>query len=107
MAKLHKYKNHRGMYYFNCPACNSEHYIATAENDCGFPIWQWNKDVNNPTISPSIQEEYHGDDKDTICHSFIRDGKIQYLSDCTHQLAGQTVELPDTIDEYDEEPLKE
>lgn len=29
-----------------------------------------------------------------VCHSFIRDGQIQFLSDCTHALAGQTVPLP-------------
>ena len=29
------------------------------------------------------------------CHSFVTDGRIQFLSDCTHALAGQTVDLPD------------
>ncbi len=29
------------------------------------------------------------------CHSFVTDGKIQFLSDCSHALAGQTVDLPD------------
>lgn len=28
-----------------------------------------------------------------ICHSFVRNGKIEFLSDCTHELAGKTVEL--------------
>ena len=28
-------------------------------------------------------------------HSYVTDGRIQYLSDCTHPLAGQTVDLPD------------
>ncbi|MEO7016286.1 MAG: hypothetical protein ABI067_07055 [Leifsonia sp.] len=28
------------------------------------------------------------------CHSFITDGKIKYLSDCNHHLAGQTIDLP-------------
>ena len=36
--------------------------------------------------------------KDTICHSFIRDGFIEYLSDCTHSLAGKTVELKELQD---------
>ena len=31
----------------------------------------------------------------TRCHSFVREGRIEFLSDCTHALAGQTVELPD------------
>lgn len=28
-----------------------------------------------------------------ICHSFITDGEIQFLNDCTHKLAGHTVDL--------------
>jgi hypothetical protein len=30
---------------------------------------------------------------DKVCHSLIRDGQIQFLTDCTHELAGQTVPL--------------
>ena len=96
--KLHKYKNHRGMYYFYCPACKCEHYIATGINDCGFPVWKCNGDMEKPTVEPSIKVEYHGADKDTVCHSFVRDGKIQYLSDCTHELAGKTVDMVDCDD---------
>lgn len=33
-----------------------------------------------------------------VCHSFVRDGKIEFLSDCTHRLAGQTVEMEDWHD---------
>ena len=29
------------------------------------------------------------------CHTFVTDGRIQFLGDCTHALAGQTVDLPD------------
>jgi hypothetical protein len=29
------------------------------------------------------------------CHSFVTDGRIQFLSDSTHALAGQTVDLPE------------
>lgn len=31
--------------------------------------------------------------RDMVCHSFVTDGRIQFLSDCTHALAGQTVYL--------------
>ena len=31
----------------------------------------------------------------TVCHSFVTDGRIQFLADCTHALAGQTVDLPE------------
>jgi hypothetical protein len=30
----------------------------------------------------------------TVCHSFIRGGFWEYLSDCTHHLANQRVALP-------------
>ncbi len=30
----------------------------------------------------------------TVCHSFLTDGRIQFLDDCTHAMAGQTVDLP-------------
>jgi hypothetical protein len=29
----------------------------------------------------------------TRCHIFVRDGKIQFLNDCTHELAGKTVPM--------------
>lgn len=45
----------------------------------------------------------HGDTKGTDvqsrCHTFIRAGKIEFLGDCTHALAGQTVALPDWPDD--------
>jgi hypothetical protein len=34
-------------------------------------------------------------EKDEICHSFVTAGHIQFLSDCTHEMAGQTVEIPE------------
>jgi hypothetical protein len=33
--------------------------------------------------------------KCSVCHSFVTDGRIQFLGDCTHALAGQTVDLPE------------
>ena len=30
----------------------------------------------------------------SVCHSFVTDGLIQFLGDCTHALAGQTVDMP-------------
>jgi hypothetical protein len=31
---------------------------------------------------------------DVVCHSFVTDGMIRFLSDCTHNLRDQTVEIP-------------
>jgi hypothetical protein len=62
-----------------------------------------------PTFSPSILVRWTktdpvtglavGEKYDMVCHSFVRAGKIQFLSDCSHELAGQTVEMPDWDDD--------
>lgn len=31
----------------------------------------------------------------TLCHTFIKGGMVEFLSDCTHEFAGQTLPLPD------------
>ncbi len=78
---------------FRCPGCNNELH---ALND----KWEFNGDLNNPTISPSLLVrgwlcKKDGKDVYGICHSFIKDGKIQYLGDCDHELKNKIVELPD------------
>jgi hypothetical protein len=78
-------------YEFYCPGCCQSHFFWTKGN----VAWGFNGDVNKPTVSPSIKVEYNGADKNTICHSFIRNGFIEYLNDCTHSLAGKTIELED------------
>jgi hypothetical protein len=55
--------------------------------------WEFNDDVNCPTISPSILVRSGFSDLKIICHFFIRAGYIQFLPDCTHELAGKTVEM--------------
>jgi hypothetical protein len=62
------------------------------------PVWTFNGDEEKPTFSPSIlvSSTSPKDGKIYIkCHSFVTDGKIQFLSDSAHALAGQTVELPE------------
>ena len=57
--------------------------------------WTFNDDLNKPTFSPSLLIRYPTSKKENVCHSFIKNGNIQFLSDCTHDLAGRTVEIPD------------
>jgi hypothetical protein len=83
---------------FNCPGCRRQHHIQTG-SDFG-PNWSWNGSKVAPTFSPSVLVTYPGIDAGrdgappAVCHSFITDGVIQFLGDCTHHLAGQTVALP-------------
>lgn len=104
---------------FHCPGCGNSHVLPTAAGES--PRWDWNGDLERPTLTPSIlrraghYSQYHQADRGcwcthnaekiargeepsgfscVICHSFVTDGRIQYLSDCTHALAGQTIDLP-------------
>ena len=45
-----------------------------------------------PSDNPAFFDD-RAKDQHRVCHSFVRDGLIQYLADCTHELAGQTVPL--------------
>jgi Family of unknown function (DUF6527) len=97
-----------GAVAFWCPGCATAHVIQPS-------IWKWDGNAERPTFSPSVMlrsghyvepgppcwctyNAEHPDDpapfKCTVCHSYVRDGQIQFLGDCTHSLAGQTVPLP-------------
>lgn len=82
--------NEPGKFIFYCPGCKVYHGIWT-EGDG--PRWQFNGDLEKPTVSPSILVTYLHATGTDICHSFVKEGMIQFLSDCTHELAGQTIEL--------------
>lgn len=97
MPKLKQYpkEGYHGICSFFCPACKQEHYIHVKNPGYPTPVWGFNGDYNNPTITPSIKVEMPDKDKVDICHSFIKNGKIEFCGDCTHELRGQTVELPE------------
>jgi hypothetical protein len=95
---------------FDCPGCGFLHQVNVAGS--GTPVWGWNGSTDRPTFTPSVlvtgvqqltEEEYaaylRGEGlpapRPFTCHSFVTDGRIQFLGDCTHALAGQTVDLPE------------
>jgi len=84
---------------FKCPGCERTHYIQHG-SDIG-PNWDFNGNHEKPTFTPSVLVTYEGADAGrdgappAVCHSFVTDGRIQFLGDCTHALTGQTVDLPD------------
>lgn len=58
--------------------------------------WTWNGDINKPTLKPSILTTGVDEVGAPIrCHTFINDGRVQFLNDCSHKYAGKTVELLD------------
>lgn len=107
-----------GRVAFWCPGCNDLHQIpVSAERQPG-KAWGWNGDVERPTFEPSLLVrsghyaqanpkagncwcDWTPEERDEwgglgcgICHTFVRNGMIEFLGDCTHALAGQTVPIP-------------
>ena len=87
---------------FWCPGCDDYHGIFVDSADRRTAQWTFNGNVDAPTFRPSLLVTWRvppprepDDPPDRICHSFITDGRIQFLGDCTHGLAGQTVPLPE------------
>jgi hypothetical protein len=87
-------------FVFECPACGIDHALAIRDDSGQRPSWQWNGSMDSPTFQPSLLVKWQRTGKEqTVCHSYITDGKIQFLSDCTHAMAGQTVELANVEEE--------
>lgn len=73
---------------FFCPGCNEPHCVIVGGSTP--PVWEWNQNLEAPTFSPSILVTGQ-----IRCHSFVRSGRVQFLPDSGHALAGQTVDLPE------------
>lgn len=102
-----------GQVAFWCPGCDCMHAPGVAPP--ASPIWGFNGNWDAPTFTPSVlvrsrqwtppvtfdnlaeykRAPWPQVEKEAVCHSFVTDGHIQFLGDCTHALAGQTVPLPD------------
>lgn len=91
-AKIQTYGN--GLWVFHCPGCGYDHPFHTdPQHHPTNQSWWWNESLDKPTFTPSLL--VFKDDPERRCHSFVTNGRIQFLTDCHHKLAGQTVELPD------------
>jgi hypothetical protein len=111
MTKVLKgtHTNGEAYYLIECIGCGHAH--------CYDSRWTFNGDLDKPTFTPSYlskhkhpkgynnknpapKDGWGGGYVEEVCHSFVTNGQIKYLSDCTHELAGQTIDLIDY--EFDE-----
>lgn len=121
MAKVHPYNDGNGKqigFMIFCHACKCGHGFLVKS---GIPGRDWTFDGNmeKPTFNPSMLvrgtmypsggqmpnddelaqlkagKDFGPEMRPYICHSFVHNGKIQYLSDCTHKFANQTINLED------------
>lgn len=88
-----------GTILFYCPGCSEVHAVwqQSNPNPKTGASWWWNGSKVSPTFSPSVLVNgviEAGRFVIPRCHSYVRNGRIQYLTDCEHELAGQTVDLP-------------
>lgn len=116
IAQINTVDNHGEKYrmlYMFCPGCEDLIGLPIDERSSG-PSWGFNGNLEAPTVTPSIlkqhrhpkghtnanpaPENYSGEYEVDICHSFVEDGNIRFLTDSTHKLAGQTVPLPQLPD---------
>lgn len=99
MSKAKQISSERIAYW--CTGCKAQHYVAGNAANNVTNGWTFNGDYEKPTFSPSVLSANNGHYvkgpwvKLPRCHSFVKEGKIQYLVDCGHELAGQTIEMED------------
>ena len=98
LAAVRHYRNAEGSclglrVHLWCPGCQGLHTPTFRCPDHGGPssgpVWDGDPHSDPFTMSPSLLTKAGPQ----TCHSFIRDGHWQFLSDCTHTLAGQTVPI--------------
>lgn len=83
---VHKVSNQSGEFHgwmIFCPGCKCAHLFDSR--------WTFNNDMDKPTFRASMLVNASQPEK--RCHSFVTDGKIQFLSDCYHELKDKTVDL--------------
>ncbi len=94
--------------YFQCPIEEATHVqlnvpgpsgtlflpVVLSGPRRGTPCWTWNGDVEKPTLKPSVLTQGHK----FRCHSWINNGQARFLNDCSHEMAGKTVDLLEVPD---------
>lgn len=79
-------------YMFYCSGCKYQHTYSVFEDGSQ---WKFNGDMGKASFIPSLLNriiDQEGNET-SRCHLFVTDGQIIYCADCTHELAGQTIEL--------------
>ena len=82
-------------YWLWCPGCNDVHMIDST--------WSFNGNTEEPTFEPSILingNSMFPNPTAPRCHSFVRNGEWDFLSDCTHKYAGLQVPMVDLPDHF-------
>ena len=95
---------HCAAYWVYCPACKRAHRFLVENGVDPAEVWTFDGDLENPTFEPSLLVDGRwwrdGAWQPDICHSYLRAGFWEFLSDCTHAMAGLKVPMVDFPDNY-------
>ena len=93
-AELQDYPDGAQVLLYDCPGCGMLHAVGIKGE--GRPLWTWNGSLEAPTLTPSVLVTWNWGEANTPhrCHSFVRDGYAEILSDSTNEHAGKTLPIP-------------
>lgn len=113
-AMLRRVDDHGVIYealMFVCPGCQTPQmlsdgstytptgvHVLAVNSTTKQPQWTWDGNLEAPTLSPSILSRtapFVDGAPQGVCHSYLKAGVFEFLSDCTHEFAGQHVPMPD------------
>lgn len=96
-------------FMFWCPGCQCAHGVWVSQRNGRGAVWKFDGDMERPTFEPSIKvtgvqpmtqaEEDalmtggRATPRASVCHLFVRGGKLVYCGDCTHSFKGRTVDM--------------
>lgn len=117
VAQVHHIDDH-GVTYdalgFTCPGCKESHgsgfhMLPVTPTSGSRPTWDWDGNLEAPTLAPSIKTSYRhptgytrdnpapvgydGPYTEEVCHSYLRAGVFEYLGDSTHSMANQFIPM--------------
>jgi len=95
---------------FWCPGCDRAHTFPITKDpkDPKSLAWRYSGTLERPNFAPSLvvyvthpeEPPKNGQPgkpewKETLCHLYLQQGALIFLSDCKHDLRGNTVPLPE------------
>lgn len=88
VARIRSYNDVQYLVWY-CVGCECSHMVPVT----GDKKWGFNGDLVKPTLTPSVLCNHMVHGVDGVCHLFMKNGVIEFLGDCTHKFANQTVPL--------------
>lgn len=102
--KMILYRDNMELVVHYCPGCKRIHTVRVdgPPSIPGNHKWQLTGTPDNPSLHPSVRffypESAYKDNPDLPwyqCHYNVKNGRLEFHSDCSHELKGQTIDMPE------------